>query len=89
MHEGGVFNHMNIGELIKNIRSKQGITQESLAEDAQLSRNTIVNFETGKRIPRVDDLVKIAKALGVEVSIFFQENPTLFAGVEKTTQDSN
>ena len=79
---------MNIGELIKDIRSKQGITQELLAEDAQLSRNTIVNFETGKRIPRVDDLVKIAKALGVEVSIFFQENPTASAGA-KTIQDSD
>ncbi len=67
---------MNIGELIRNIRLNKGLTQEVLAEKAELSRNTIVNFENKKRVPRVDDLESIAKALGVEVSIFFQENPT-------------
>lgn len=67
---------MNIGELIRNIRLNKGLTQEVLAEKAGLSRNTIVNFENKKRVPRVDDLGKIAKALDVEVSIFFQENPT-------------
>lgn len=67
---------MNIGELIRNIRLNKGLTQEVLAEKAELSRNTIVNFENKKRVPRVDDLGKIAKALDVEVSIFFQENPT-------------
>lgn len=67
---------MGIGENIRSIRILRGLTQESLAERANLSRSSIVNFETGKRAPRVDDLESIAKALGVEVSIFFQENPT-------------
>lgn len=69
-------NIMNIGENIRSIRVLKGLTQEKLAEKAELSRNTIVNFENKKRVPRVDDLGKIAKALDVEISIFFQENPT-------------
>lgn len=65
-----------ISENIRNIRISKGITQKCLAEKTRLSRSTIVNFEAGKRVPRVDDLGKIASALDVEVSIFFQENPT-------------
>jgi transcriptional regulator with XRE-family HTH domain len=67
---------VSIGENIRSIRVLRELTQEKLAEMAKLSRSSIVNFETGKRAPRVDDLESIAKALGVEVSIFFQENPT-------------
>lgn len=67
---------VGIGENIRSIRILRGLTQENLAEMAKLSRSSIVNFETGKRAPRVDDLESIAKALGVEVSIFFHVNPT-------------
>jgi len=67
---------VSIGENIRSIRVLRELTQEKLAEMAKLSRSSIVNFETGKRAPRVDDLESIAKALRVEVSIFFQENPT-------------
>lgn len=68
---------MQVGEKIRLARVSKGITQENLAQRSGLSRNTIVNYETGKRIPRTDDLVKIAKVLDVDVSVFFETNPTL------------
>jgi transcriptional regulator with XRE-family HTH domain len=52
------------------------LTQQQLAEAVGLSRNTIVNFETGRRIPRMDDISKIAEALGVDPVAFFA-NPTI------------
>ena len=68
---------MQVGEKIRLARVSKGITQENLAQRSGLSRNTIVNYETGKRIPRTDDLVKIAKVIDVDVSEFFETNPTL------------
>lgn len=57
---------------LKSIREKAGITQQELANKAGLSRNTIVNFEKGRRLPRVDDLKRIATALGVNPSVLMQ-----------------
>jgi len=57
---------------LKTIREEAGITQQELANKAGLSRNTIVNFEKGRRLPRVDDLKRIATALGVTPSVLMQ-----------------
>ena len=52
---------------IRNLRKKKGITQGELAQEINLCRNTIVNFENERRDPRVNDLKKIARALDVPV----------------------
>ena len=54
-------------EEIRKVRKQQGLSQEQLAKIAGLSRYSIINFETGRRDPRVKDLKKIAKALHVPV----------------------
>ena len=59
-------------ENLKSIREMAGITQQALANKAGLSRNTIVNFEKGRRLPRVGDLKRIASALEVSPSVFMQ-----------------
>ena len=45
-----------------------GFTQESLAEKSSLSTVFISRLERGVESPSVDNLVKIAKALGVRVA---------------------
>ena len=57
----------SVAHKIREFRNERGITQTELSQETHLSRNTIVNFETGKRDPRVKDLRKIAKALNVHV----------------------
>ena len=57
----------SIAQNIKVIRRKKGINQTELANATGLSRNTIVNFETGRVSPKVDDLRKIANALSVPI----------------------
>ncbi|WP_040550329.1 helix-turn-helix transcriptional regulator [Pyramidobacter piscolens] len=66
---------MNIGSLIKDKRLTCGLSQNDLAANAGMSRSTIINFETGKRSPRVDDLKSIARALGESENYFFTLNP--------------
>ena len=54
-------------EKIRKSRKKQGLSQEQLAKISGLSRSSIINFESGRRDPRVKDLKKIARALDVPV----------------------
>ena len=54
-----------IGENIQHLRKKKGMTQEQLAEKADISRVMIGRYETTDQLPALDTLVRIADALGV------------------------
>lgn len=69
---------MNIGRLIRYYRELMGLRQYELAERIFVTDKTIGHYETGARIPSVDKLEMIAKALGIEVAAFFQEDETMF-----------
>jgi transcriptional regulator with XRE-family HTH domain len=62
-----------LGEAIRAARKEAGFSQETLAEKADLSTVFISRVERGKESPSVDNLVKIAKALGVRVRELVQE----------------
>jgi putative transcriptional regulator len=60
---------------IKVERAKKDITQASLAEMVQVSRQTINAIETGKFIPSTVLALKIAKVFHLPVAdIFFLED---------------
>ena len=65
---------MKWGTEIRSAREKSGLTQEDLANKTGLSRNTIINYESGRRVPRGDDIEKIAEACGLKVCLLL--NPT-------------
>jgi len=59
-----------ISNRIRELRAKRGLTQQELAEAADLDYKTIQRLE-GKKTrfyPNVDTLERIARALGVSVS---------------------
>ena len=57
-----------IGENIRDLRLKKGISQDRLSKLADLSLNTIVKIESGKnKNPTIVTLIKIAKSLNVMV----------------------
>ena len=60
-----------IGKRIKELRYAQGLTQEKLAEHADVSVNLIATLETVGRNLRIDTLQKLLSALDVELSTFF------------------
>lgn len=59
---------MSIGNRIKYYRKLQGCTQQQLADEIQLSVMSIRRYESSQRIPSLEQLRKIALALGVTVS---------------------
>jgi transcriptional regulator with XRE-family HTH domain len=56
-----------VGDNIRSCRQRIGLTQEKLAEKAELHHNFIGEVERGNMNVSLDALVKIAKALGVRV----------------------
>ena len=62
---------MLISEKIRMYREFRGLNQIQLAELARINVGTIRKYETNVRKPKPDQLEKIAKALGLNVSVFF------------------
>lgn len=58
-----------LGEAVRAKRKEAEFSQEKLAEKAGLSTVFISRIERGVESPTVDNLFKIAKALGVRVSV--------------------
>lgn len=56
---------MNTGEKIKAERIKAGYTQKKLADLSGVAEITIRQYESGKREPRNEQLIKIAQTLNV------------------------
>ena len=52
-----------IGELISSARKEKGLTQRQLAEKAGVETITIQQYDSGKRVPKLEFFMKIAQAL--------------------------
>lgn len=48
---------------IKQLRKQRGLTIRELSEESAVSRSYISQLETGQKIPTIDTLCKLAKAL--------------------------
>lgn len=58
-----------LGKTIRRLRNKIGISQEELAERAEIHRTYMGDVERGERNIAILNIVKIAKALKVKPSI--------------------
>lgn len=56
------------GLALREQRKKTGISQEALAESAELDRTYISLLERGSKSPTLDTINKLASSLKVEVS---------------------
>ena len=66
---------MQIGEIGKGIAEKRkqaGLSQEELAKRLGLTRQAISRWESGAALPTVDNLVELARVLGVSVDELLQ-----------------
>ncbi|PKK38993.1 Transcriptional regulator, MerR family, near polyamine transporter [Clostridiaceae bacterium JG1575] len=63
---------MDLGPQIKSLRQKMGLTQEELAERADLSKGFISQVEHDLTSPSLDTLEKLVTALGTTLSDFFR-----------------
>jgi len=62
----------HFGLRIKTLRQERGLSQEKLAEIADLHRTYINLVESGKRNISLKNIYRLSKALGVSVKELFE-----------------
>jgi transcriptional regulator with XRE-family HTH domain len=71
------------GYALKDIRIKNGLSQEELAEISDLHRTYISDCERGVRNASLVNIYKICKSLGIEMSSFFVKMEEILKSEEK------
>lgn len=59
------------GDRLRQIRTKKGISQEALADAAELHRTYVSSVERGERNISLVNISRLADALGVSIRDFF------------------
>ena len=60
--------HAAYGRALRELRAERGVSQERLAQMADLDRTYVSGIERGERNPSLTNVLKLADALGVRVS---------------------
>ena len=70
-------NHTVVGSKIKGIRESKNLTVEEIAERSGLSVEQIMSIENDEYLPSLGPLIKVARALGVRLGTFLDDNDAL------------
>jgi len=65
---------MTFGERLRELRVKNGMTQEALAKRVSLEKMSISKYESGKMLPSSSVLIALCKVFGVGAEYFFRES---------------
>jgi transcriptional regulator with XRE-family HTH domain len=66
------YNLTNFGIILQNERKKNGLSQEKLAEQADLHRTYISDLERGIRNPTITTIFTLCKALNITPAELFK-----------------
>lgn len=61
---------MNVGQAIKALRLKQGMTQTQLADKVGMSTNAVSLLELGKTYPPKNTIEKLCEVFGISQALF-------------------
>ena len=65
---------MDIGNKIRELRTRKGLTLEELASRSELTKGFLSQLERDLTSPSIDSLSDILEALGTNLAEFFQED---------------
>ena len=76
---------MKIGTIIKEKRTKLGLTQEDLAKKLHVSRSSISNWEIDRNYPDIKLIVNVSKVLNIPLEELLKEDSDI---VNKISEDT-
>jgi len=62
---------VKVGQRIKELRNQIGISQEALANKADIDRTYVTDVENGRRNISIENLEKLVNALEIQFKDFF------------------
>ncbi len=74
--------NVSIGERMRALRRKQELSLQQVADAAEVSIGFLSHVERGLSSPSVRDLLRIAAALDVDMSLFFEPQATRDPGAD-------
>jgi len=68
--------HKSVGNNLKELRLKIGMTQAELAEQVGIARVSIIAIENGRFIPTIETALRISQVFNISIEKIFwlQEN---------------
>ncbi|RZJ69586.1 MAG: XRE family transcriptional regulator [Flavobacterium sp.] len=66
---------LSVGQRIRELRNQKGISQEALANKAEIDRTYVTDVENGRRNISIQNLEKLIIALEISLKDFF-DSPT-------------
>lgn len=64
---------MNLGERIARLRREQGWSQEELAQQLGVSRQSVSKWESGQSVPDLDKVLRLSEIFGVSTDYLLKE----------------
>lgn len=82
---------METKDILKRLRKSTGLSMQEFCSNSGISFSTYQNYETGKRLPTADMLIKIADYYNVSVDYLLCRQPmtNIFAGLNLTPNDES
>ena len=67
-----------LGKRMRNLREKQGFSQEAFADHYGLHRTAISLIERGKRVPSLTTLLTISSGFGISLSELLRDVDSVY-----------
>lgn len=67
---------MDFSEKLRKLRKEHGLTQQQFGEKTGLATVTVRQYESGKRKPNFEALLKIAQVFGLEITDLYDASNT-------------
>ncbi len=81
--------HSIVGAKIKGIRESKNISVDEISERSGLSPEQINSIENDQNLPSLGPLIKIARALGVRLGTFLDDNEELGPAICRAEERDN
>lgn len=85
----GRCNCMETKEILKQLRKSKDLSMQEFCIKAEISFSTYQNYETGKRIPTADILVKLADFYGVTTDYLLGRDTDCLSAIDRLATEFN
>jgi len=64
-----IMNSIEIGNLIRHVRKKSGLSQQELAKMASVGKTVVFDIEKGKTTVQLNSLLKVIEVLNIQLQL--------------------